>query len=177
MMSKVKRFRYYKADSTHKKASKSKPIEYVINGMGCHSVFSHHKDKDGYTRILRRKDGVKRMHYLHRYVYEIEVGEIPKGQVVMHSCDNPSCINIQHLSLGTNLDNLRDMVQKGRSSFGERNGKAKLSESDIFKILSDDRDALTISKEFGVTRTHIYLIKARKTWSHLSIADEKGTIE
>lgn len=50
----------------------------------------------------------------HRYIWVINKGEIPVGMFVCHSCDNPTCVNIEHLFLGTPLDNMRDKISKGR---------------------------------------------------------------
>lgn len=75
--------------------------------LGAVARFGHGSFRyDGRTRVL------------HRLVYEWTFGEIPAGQVVRHTCDNPRCINPAHLVAGTQLDNVRDMVSRGRAQFG-----------------------------------------------------------
>lgn len=69
-------------------------------------------DKEGYGRIS--KEGVQTK--AHRAFYEIHVGQIPAGMLVCHRCDTPSCVNPNHLFLGTNRDNVLDKVKKGRYS-------------------------------------------------------------
>lgn len=64
--------------------------------------------------------------YAHRFQYERWTGkQIPQGFVVMHSCDNPSCVNPFHLSVGTQRENIADAVKKGRIAKGEKHGLVK----------------------------------------------------
>lgn len=75
----------------------------------CH-VWIAGRDKDGYGQVKR---GGKKWQ-AHRYVWTQEVGPIPEGLSVLHTCDNPPCVRLEHLWLGTIKENTHDMMRKGR---------------------------------------------------------------
>lgn len=74
--------------------------------------------------------------YAHRVSYQLYKGDIPNGLCVLHRCDNPACVNPNHLFLGTQGDNVRDREGKGRGAdhSGEKNGNAKLSAEQVIAI-------------------------------------------
>ena len=94
-----------------KRTHRRRNIQYTIDENNCWVCTSHTKDLCGYP--LMYIDG--KLQTLSRYIYRTYKGEIPEGMYVLHTCDNPNCINPEHLYLGTQLDNMRDMVNKGRS--------------------------------------------------------------
>lgn len=107
----------------------------------------------------------------HRIAYEIWNGPIPDGFLVCHHCDNPPCINPEHLFVGTDLDNVLDASRKGRLRNGlgpgEKSGWHKLNNEKVFAIRAALGRFVDIAKQFGVSYTTIYNIKARETWTHL----------
>jgi len=104
----------------------------------------------------------------HRVAYVLYVGPIPEGLCILHSCDNPSCVNPAHLSPGTRTKNLADMTRRGRRARGAKHGMAKLNESQVLQILKDPRRSSDVALEYGVSRRSISLIRAGINWSHLT---------
>lgn len=109
----------------------------------------------------------------HRVSYEMANGPIPKGLFVLHRCDNPRCVRPSHLFLGTQMDNVRDMVNKGRERFshrGEKHPSVKLSESEVIDIRRQSargQSQRSIAREYGVTRSAITGILHKRTWGWL----------
>jgi len=114
--------------------------------------------------------GVRRLRS-HRVAWELTHGPIPDGMLVLHTCDNPGCVNPDHLFLGTQADNMADMVSKGRQPFvkvlGEGVGTSKLAEDQVRSIRSDPRSQRAIARDYGVSQTAISEIKNRKRWRHI----------
>lgn len=124
------------------------------------------RDHDGYGIFGAKIFGV-RVHSAHRYSHMLATGEILSPAIlVMHSCDNPPCVNPAHLSSGTWADNTADMISKGRHLDRVRihaNKIAKLSEDQVRSILRDGRPYAEIAAEFGVHPQTIMAMKARTT--------------
>lgn len=126
------------------------------------------KHRQGYGQF--KLDG--RQQLAHRFSYQLYIGGITDGLCVCHKCDNPACVNPSHLFLGTQNDNMHDCANKGRSfdSSGEKNGMSKLTEEDVRTIrtmyASGARQA-DIAREFGVSRSTIYLIVHNRHWTKL----------
>lgn len=124
------------------------------------------RDDKGYGKVMidRKRAGA------HRVSYEVNNGRIPDGQMVRHTCDNPPCINPAHLVLGTNDQNMADMVERGRSLVGQKQPNAKLTDDQALEIIARLREGemqSALAREFGVSHTTIYSIAANKGWKHL----------
>lgn len=125
--------------------------------------------RDGYG-IIGAGGDEGRPRYAHRVSWEIHFGAIPAGMHVLHRCDFGLCVNPRHLFLGTNRDNVNDMVAKGRQTLGEKNPQARLNESSIREIRSMASEGMThksIAAKFGVCRPNITLIVNGVSWRHV----------
>ena len=127
------------------------------------------KDTHGYGRFLDKSTDT----YLgsHRMSWRIHFGDIPDGMCVCHKCDNPACVNPNHLFLGTHKDNMDDMVSKGRGATGEKQPTHKLKELEVFEIRrlysTGKFTEKMLGKMFRVCFQSISFIVNRKTWTHI----------
>lgn len=134
----------------------------------------------GYGTFYRDRD--HHHAYAHRMSYELAFGPIQDGMDVCHRCDNPPCVNPAHLFVGTRIDNVRDMVVKGRGRMGQyprtarQSGSARwnarLTEADIPLIrarLAAGERYKPIGAAFGVHDRTIADIARGLTWKHVTV--------
>lgn len=109
----------------------------------------------------------------HRMSWSMHNGPIPAGMAICHKCDNPPCVNPAHLFLGTKADNSRDMARKGRSTHGESNPRARLTEAEVLQVRRLRAEGLSmrrIALRVGCSLTNVSVICRGKTWSRLEAA-------
>ena len=135
-----------------------------INLNGCWN-WQGSKSVKGYGRI--KFEGV--YWSTHRLMAFLKLSDLGEGSVVCHRCDNPSCINPDHLFVGTQLENILDRDLKGRrnQAKGENQGSSKLTAAQVTSIRLDTRKHSTIAAEYGITRAHVGNLKANRAWKHI----------
>lgn len=122
----------------------------------------------GYGTVSTTIDGKRNRFKCHRLAYSFKNGSIPKGLLVCHKCDNPSCVNPNHLFLGTPKQNSEDRNKKDRQAKGEKN-HSKLKEEDIRKIreLKKTKTSREIGKQFGICHSVVLGICKKQKWKHV----------
>lgn len=114
--------------------------------------------------------------YAHRHAYEEVYGLIPEGMFVLHKCDTPSCCNPSHLQLGTQKENMQDMVRKGRacrsypSNQGEKHFAAKLTNEIVMEIRASNESGFKLAKKYGVGASTISRVRNNAKaggWAHV----------
>lgn len=137
---------------------------------GCLEFTGSRKDNYGIFTEKRKRT------YIHRFMYFLLNGEIPKNFVICHKCDNPPCCNPEHLFIGTHLDNIKDMVDKGRHVNGSNSGKAKFTDEQIKEIRNSTENNTEIAKRFNVWNSTISRIRTKGAYNNVEGGGKKRTL-
>lgn len=145
---------------------------------GCH-LWEGAVDGRGYGRVGSGGDRGRTL-IASRVAWTLYRGEIPEGLCVLHRCDNPACVNPDHLFLGTQQDNMRDMARKGRArsvpnaphrrARGESHGAATLTEADVREIRrlrATGVNCVEIARRIGTTAVTARHVSNRYSWRHI----------
>lgn len=118
------------------------------------------KERSGYGQfyLFTEYNGIKVRVYAHRIALLLKLGFLPGHLEVMHSCDNPSCVNPDHLSLGTHADNMRDSALKGRRAKVKPTIR-KIDAAGVVAIRRNDRPSHEWADYYGVCVSHINRIR------------------
>jgi hypothetical protein len=134
---------------------------------GC-KVWIRARSKAGYGQL--RLDG--KTAYAHRLAWEREVGPIPKGQWLLHRCDNPACVNVAHLFLGTQADNMADMRAKERHRGPYNRGGASTHQKlrrceveEIRRLCSRGLRQWLVGRMFRINQAHVSAIVRGVIWA------------
>lgn len=142
-------------------------VGWTATGSGCWE-WNGSRTKKGYGLVSAKRFG---FYLAHRTSYFVHIGDFERSLDVCHTCDNPPCINPDHLFVGTHQENEDDKVRKGRTSKGENNFHAKLSTKDVLEILdlysTGEYLQKDLATEYKVSRSTICNIVNNKYWSNV----------
>lgn len=107
--------------------------------------------------------------YAHVFSWEMHhIALVPRGKEVCHTCDNPSCVNPDHLWVGTRAENALDMKMKNRSTFGEKSALSKLTEGDVVEIRRSSDSQTSLAARFHVSQSTISRARIGRCWKRVS---------
>jgi len=150
-----------------------KEITYKLTENGCCICTSHHLNRRGYPMVMMLcEDGKYRPRSMVRKLWTKKYGDIPKGLYILHRCDEPGCINLKHIVLGTPLDNMVDRERKGRTWSGEVCDRKLTAEEarEIYALKGKERRK-DIADSYGVSISNV-----KKIWSGQNWWRETGAI-
>jgi hypothetical protein len=147
----------YPTKSSSTSVSDRMQSKYQILPNGCW-MWLGNKNSAGYPMIWLNGKSVR----AHRVMFSINNGGLSDDLVVCHTCDNPSCVNPDHLFSGSRDDNNKDCKNKKRNAFGMKNGHAKISAEQIKEIRLDSRTQSEIALSYGINQSHVSRIKSDK---------------
>lgn len=140
--------------------------KWTINPITNCWVWQGARNHTGYGVVWSGKGNT----YTHRASWMQHNGPIPEGLLVLHKCDNTSCLNPEHLFLGTYADNTADAMAKDRHVYGTRHGRSKFTEDDVRHIRSELSAGCTygsLAKQYSVTKKAIRDIDRGISWRWL----------
>lgn len=130
-------------------------------------VWQGAKEAQGYGKLATT--GAQKGMKAHQASYKIHFGEIPKGLCVCHKCDNPPCVNPNHLFLGTHAENMRDKVLKGREydRRGEKNPNVKITwkkVAEVIRLVKSGKTQVEVAGMFDLSQNAVSRIVSGKSW-------------
>lgn len=159
----VRKRRKRKAKSQAEKIERFLSLALPEPNSGCW-LWTGEIKRDGYTECWcfgRRELG-------HRAAYREFVCDIPENLVVRHSCDEKSCVNPNHLAVGTQAQNIADKVLRNRQAKGEGHGNAKLTEDAVRFIRAETMSQRALARKFNVTQAAVSAVQRRLLWQHIA---------
>lgn len=149
------------------KTPKPRPIAWVRNERGCMICTSHRSSKLNWYPSIKING---KMNKITRLIMKRRHPEMTSDQCVLHSCDDPRCINPAHLRIGTKKDNSNDAIERGRQVRGERAGRAKLTEAQVLEIYNYPLGNADTHRKFaylGISKSCVQAIKENRSWRHV----------
>jgi hypothetical protein len=134
-----------------------------LSESGCW-IWVGSRGPNGYGMMSRNSKTVR----VHRVSCEAYHGPIPDGMSVLHSCDNPSCINPDHLRVGTHQENVAEREERNRRDVkGEQIGTSKLTSREVLEIKASVLSGVELARKYEVSTSTISLIRTGRSWVHL----------
>lgn len=131
-------------------------------------VWTRSTDRSGYGRVY--VDSERPRSQAHRAMWELHNEPIPAGLVIRHTCDNPPCIRLDHLEIGTVADNNRDKIERGRDVRGDAHPNTNLTSdqvTDMRRLWALGTPQTVLAREFNTSKSSVHRIVHRMVWTHL----------
>jgi hypothetical protein len=136
----------------------------VSKSDGCWEWTGHLVHGYGYIRKEYRRIRA------HRASWEMNCGPVPRGLMVLHSCDNRRCVNPAHLRLGNHCENMADRDSRGRQAAGSRQHSAKLNDAtvvEIKRLLAGGATIKSLAPIYNVSKSTIAAVSSGRLWRHV----------